>query len=543
MPSKNRRKKVLVCAESSSVSSGFGTYTKEVLSRLYDSQKYELAELSSYCSTDNAPDVPWKLYPNAPIPSDIEEYKKYKKVASNAFGQWRFDKTLLDFKPDIVFDIRDYWMIAWQELSVLRPYFKWVIAPTVDSIPQQNAWLHTFKNADVVMGHTDWAVNYLKDCDRNICTDVSISDSVDTDIYKPISCSKTYHKAKLLAPKDSFIVGFVARNQKRKLIPNLMSVIKNFSLYAKRTNVYLHLHTSYPEGVGWDIPNYLQEFDVHNKVLFTYICRKCKKTHVSTFSGEKKHCPFCKEQTATFPNVIDGLTQHQLADIYNLFDLYVQYAICEGCGIPQLEAAACGVPVCSVDYSAMSEVTTKLKASKIPYALFKEMESQAWRAIPNDSALVQLIHQMANKSPSQISDIKKEIRNNVIENYSWDMTTERIMSVFDKTEPLDLWDTPLKTDIANPVPKDIPSDRKFVEYIIYNVIKSPHLYNTNYIQSLIKDLCSGFTISDNKVSGFGREEMVKLLEAFLNNKINLEHIRCGETKLDDNFIKFANKNK
>ncbi len=139
MPSKNRRKKVLVCAESSSVSSGFGTYTKEVLSRLYDSQKYELAELSSYCSTDNAPDVPWKLYPNAPIPSDIEEYKKYKKVASNAFGQWRFDKTLLDFKPDIVFDIRDYWMIAWQELSVLRPYFKWVIAPTVDSIPQQNA--------------------------------------------------------------------------------------------------------------------------------------------------------------------------------------------------------------------------------------------------------------------------------------------------------------------------------------------------------------------------------------------------------------------
>ena len=40
----------------------------------------------------------------------------------------------------------------------------------------------------------------------------------------------------------------------------------------------------------------------------------------------------------------------------NTFDLYVQYANSEGFGLPQVEAAGCGIPVASVDYSAMSSV-------------------------------------------------------------------------------------------------------------------------------------------------------------------------------------------
>ena len=36
----------------------------------------------------------------------------------------------------------------------------------------------------------------------------------------------------------------------------------------------------------------------------------------------------------------------------------------------------------------MSEVTTKLDGEKIPYALFKELETGAYRAVPNDSAVV-----------------------------------------------------------------------------------------------------------------------------------------------------------
>lgn len=533
------KKRVLVCAESSSISSGFGTYTKEILNRLYSSGKYELAELSSYCSIANCPPVPWKVYPNAPMGGNKEQQDKYLINKSNAFGQWRFEKVVLDFKPDIVFDIRDYWMFAWQEITPLRPYFNWVVAPTVDSLPQQDSWMHTFKNADLVLAHTDWAIEYLSSANRNITTGLSVSDSVDTNTYKPISCSRTYHRSKLLAPADGFIVGYVARNQKRKLIPNLMSVVKKVSQFSRRHDVYLHLHTSYPEGSGWDIPSYLQEFDMHNNVLFTYICDACRQPHVSVFQSSKKICPLCHNGQAHFPSVVKGLTTSQLSDIYNLYDIYVQYAICEGLGIPQLEAAACGVPICSVDYSAMSEVTSKLGGMKIPYALFKEFESGAWRAIPNDSALVKTIFDFMSLPKDKIKEAKKEIRQKILDNYSWDITAKRIMDMFDGLESKNLWDQPLQCNTSKSVP-DIKSDRAFVKYIIDEIIQSPQLYDTNLIQEMIRNLCLGYTVSDMKLKPFTRAEAVKILESFLNTKMHLEKIRKGEIEQTDDFIKFAN---
>ena len=41
----DRKKRILMIAESHNLSSGFGRYTIEILQRLYDSNKYEIAEL------------------------------------------------------------------------------------------------------------------------------------------------------------------------------------------------------------------------------------------------------------------------------------------------------------------------------------------------------------------------------------------------------------------------------------------------------------------------------------------------------------------
>ena len=59
-------------------------------------------------------------------------------------------------------------------------------------------------------------------------------------------------------------------------------------------------------------------------------------------------------------NVHNGVSNEYLSDIVNCFDVYLQYANSEGFGLPQVAAAACGVPVMSIDYSAMSSVVRKL---------------------------------------------------------------------------------------------------------------------------------------------------------------------------------------
>jgi glycosyltransferase involved in cell wall biosynthesis len=535
----NRKKRILMCAESHSINSGFGLYTREILSRLYQTNKYELAELSCYNTGQSPRNVPWKVYPNA-VDKNHKDHTTYSANAINAFGQWRFDKTVLDFRPDIVFDIRDFWMMSFQEISPLRKYYNWVVAPTVDSLPQKNAWLQVFKNADMVLAHTDWAVQYLADSNRNITVGPSVADSVDTNRFCPINYGLSFHRAKMLCPQG-FIIGSVMRNQKRKLIPNLMDVVKKLILYTRNSNIYLYLHTSYPENAGWDIPDLLQEYDMHNNTLFSYICKKCRKVFVSKFQGPKRSCPFCETiNSCIIPNVIDGLSDQQMVDVYNLFDIYVQYAICEGLGIPQLEAASCGIPLCSVDYSAMSEVTSKLEAYKISYALFKELETGAMRAIPNDSELLQTLYRFYELDDKTKDKIKQNIRSKIIEHYSWDKTASTIETVFDKIEPKNNWDDPLVMYPEKKVPNNL-SNRNFIKFLVYDVINDPYLWQTNFIQEIIKNLDDGYEIRNNVMNVYTKENAVKTLETYMNNKNYFEKIRSGEVQLNDDFINYANQ--
>lgn len=528
-----------MCAESHRINSGFGLYTREILSRLHATNKYEIAELSCYTTDDLNKTVPWKVYPNAPA-KNSPAIQQYQSNPANAFGQWRFDKAVLDFKPDIVFDIRDFWMFAYQEISPLRKYFNWVIAPTIDSLPQKNSWLHLFENADVVLAHTDWAIDYLKSSTRKIVTGPSVSDSVDHEAFAPITYSKSFHKSKFLLPQNAFIVGAVMRNQKRKLIPNLFGSIKRLIQFTRNSNIYLYLHTSYPETTGWDIPELLQEYDVHNNVLFTYLCRSCKRAFGSKFQGNQRSCPFCSDGKCVMPNVIDGLTDKQMSDVYNLFDFFVQYAICEGLGIPQLEAASCGIPICSVDYSAMSEVSSKLDGYKISYALFKELETNAFRAIPNDSELVKTIYDYMRLDDKSKKEISNKMRSNIIANYSWEKTLQSFEQVFDSLPNKDKWHEPLETNPSLKVPDNIASNREFVKFLIFNVLQEPMLWHTNSIQEMIKNLDHGYTINNGVLSNFTRAEAVKIIETFLNNKIYFEDLRLGKKELNDDFIIKAN---
>lgn len=535
-----RKTKILMCAEGGHINSGFGLYTREILSRLSKIDKFEVAELSCYATPEH-PKQDWKVYPNCPLQSDTERMKKYSANAANAFGLWRFDQVAADFKPDIVFDMRDYWMMSYQEVAPTRPYYNWVIAPTVDSIPQQDSWLQTMGNADLVLAHTDWAIEYLKHTDRNIKTGKAVPDSVDTEVFAPISHSLNYQKSKMMVPTDSFVIGSVMRNQKRKLIPNLFSSLKKLIQYTNNSNIYLYLHTSYPEPMGWDIPTLLQEFSIFNNVLFTYYCPNCKKPHASTYQGSSKRCPLCKQAPVKMPSVIHGLTDPQMADVYNCFDFYAQYAICEGLGIPQLEAASCGIPLASVDYSAMREVTTKLDAHKISFALKRDMETGADRAVPNDSHLVQILYKQMQISEEQMSEQKEKMRNNILKHYSWDKTAETLVQQFETLEPKDRWNEPLTTNHKLKVPK-IESNRDFVDFLVRHVIQSPYLLKTHFIQNMIHELDTGWTKAGGKIVPQERKTAIKHLENALNHKIMIGEILRGKKDISqEDYIKYANE--
>lgn len=529
------KKRILMCAESNGINSGFGRYTQEILSRLYLSNKYEIAEFASYKCLDNQKTCPWKVYPNA-VPDEHPDAQKYKSNPINQFGQWRFEKVVLDFKPDIVFDIRDYWMFSYQELSPLRQYYHWIIAPTIDSIPQKPEWLTTFQNADMVLTHTEWAENYLRSLNRPMNIRGCVSDSVDTKTFQPISWTKNYHKAKFGLPTDSIIIGSVMRNQKRKLIAELFSSLRQIIDKTKNNKIYLYLHTSYPETTGWHIPELLQEYGVYNNVIFTYYCPSSQKIFPSLYKGPLAQSPDGSGQPMIFPNVISGVNNKQLCQIYNLFDVYVQYAICEGLGIPQLEAASCGIPLFAVNYSGMEEITTKVNGIKINYLLSKELETGSDRATPDNQHLISELIKWINSTEEDKASLSRNTRMLLEKHYSWDKTADYFMDIFDSIEPKNSWDQPMIVDTTQTVPNNL-SNRDFVNFVVDNILVEPRLKKTYFVQSCIKNLDETFTNNDPQTINNKRQEAIKYLETYLNNKIFCEKVRSGETILNDDFLK------
>ena len=78
-----RKKNVLFVSEASYLSTGYATYSREVLNRLHKSGKYNIAEFSIYGGSQDKrrETIPWKNYPNLPEPGNEEQNKAYNFIA------------------------------------------------------------------------------------------------------------------------------------------------------------------------------------------------------------------------------------------------------------------------------------------------------------------------------------------------------------------------------------------------------------------------------------------------------------------------------
>lgn len=545
-----------MCSEASFINSGFGVYTKELLTRLHATNKYEIAEFASYGFVNDPRDtsIHWKYYANAVKDGD-PRHKEYSSRADNQFGRWRFEKVLLDFKPDVVVDIRDYWMSSYQRISPLRNYFHWVLMPTVDSSPQQEEWIDTFLDANAIFTYSDWGANVLKhQSSAKINYIDTASPGVDCNIFKPKNREQI--KKDLSVPDNAIIIGSVMRNQKRKLIPELFAAFRlvldklehdHDTETAK--NLYLYLHTSYPD-MGWDIPELLKQNGLSNKVLFTYNCKSCGAISCSKFSGPQKTCSKCLNASASFPSVTNGVSTENLSNIYNIFDLYVQYSICEGFGMPQVEAGACGVPIATVNYSAMCDVIHKLDAYPIKIKTeFKELETKAIRVYPDNQDLANYIldfisipQPLKNKKRQEISALTHKY-------YNWDDSCKKWENYFDKLNASGYranWkDGEFLTPITNPNVSDDTSNFDQLLGILNNNMKNPSLIGSQKMLELLNCADYGFTQGGPAhFSAFGMNNVIDYVKTFIDNHNQAKQVKDNNTIFTEDFIAYANlKNK
>jgi glycosyltransferase involved in cell wall biosynthesis len=539
------KKRILMCNESSLLSTGYSTYGYEVLTRLYNTGKYELAELAAYGKPDDpaSNNIPWKYFPVLPRENDERGKAIYNSKPSNQFGEFIFDNVCASFKPDIVFDIRDTWMLEFEERSPARQYYHWAIMPTVDSAPQNDDWIPTYTNADAVFTYSDWGLDVLNQQGRGrIKTISSAPPGANLKDYKCLDKIKVRKQIGL--PEDALIIGTVMRNQVRKLYPDLMEAFAKFlnvapPEIAKRS--YLYIHTAYPD-VGWDIPRLLKEYGVGHRTYFTYQCLSCKEIYPSHFQDGRASCRFCGKADVYTPNIRNGVPPSILNEIMALFDIYVQYATCEGFGMPQIEAASSGTPIMSVDYSAMSDIVKKLSGYPIRiHRMFRDSGTESYRALPDNDDLIDKLIKFFHKPKEERIREGVEARKAVELYYTWEKTAAIWEKHFDSVVPLDKWKEPAKLGSSDlRVPSSEMSNTEFVNWAFDKIANRPDLVNSYLAIRLARDLGLGMCIDGlpnllvdpdhssqayTKFGEFTREKLARHLMNLCEMKNNFEKRR------------------
>lgn len=495
------KKRLLFTGEASFLSTGFATFNREILKRLHATGKYEIAEMGSYAS-DNDPRVkglPWRFY--GVLPSNEQEKRIYESNPTHPFGRYKIDGVLADFQPDIVLDFRDPWMMDHLVQARFRSNYKLIVCPTVDSAPQKTEWINgIFKAADVVTAYSRYGKRVLEE--EGVSVRGVTSPGVDLDVFKPLDSSIRSDSFGLTS--SLLVFGTVMRNQKRKLFPDL------FDAYARLRNKHtsdtilkklkkkvkdgkkltksernamrighsvLLCHTSWPD-LGWNIPDYLRRFNLRRHVIFTYKCEGCDAVFLSWFipSDQKGMCicQRCGEHKAHMPSTHSGITEEKLVEIFNLIDIYVQPAICEGWGLPIMESKSCGVPGLYQNYSAMEDHVEN--GGGLPIKIgrkYHEAETSAIRSLPDIDDLVKKMEKLALNDKLR-ARMGNEARACALAMHDWEITAKKFEDIIDEVEPLDrsqTWNRPPKLEFVNPErPPAGLSDKDFIVWCYINIL-------------------------------------------------------------------------
>lgn len=544
------KRRILFTGEASFLSTGFATFNREIIKRLHATGKYEIAEMGSYAhvSDPRTRQIPWRFYPV--LPANEQEKQAYEQNPANQFGRYKIDSVLADFQPDILFDARDPWMLQHLVDCRFRNNFKLVLMPTVDSAPQKKEWIDgIFKGADVLTTYSRYGKRVLESegCEIKAVT----SPGINLDVFKPLD-RRTIRNKFHMTP-SLFVFGTVMRNQKRKLFPDLFDAYSRLrNKYAKRTKVEkikervrkaekankkinlskaekvalridhsaLYCHTSYPD-LGWDIPQYIYRFGLQRHVIFTYLCDACGTVYASWFTPcdkqGKSQCRECGEHAAHMPNTHNGVDEEKLVEIFNLFDVYIQPAICEGWGLPIMESKACGVPGLYQNYSAMEDHVEN--GGGLPIKIgryYHEAETGAVRSLPDIDNLVDGMDKLANNEKLR-KRLAGEARGCAEKMHDWDITANKLIKIFDNLELNNretTWDAPPRVSIVSPdrPPQGI-DDRGFVHWCYINILhRLPDAPGMNdWLSSLAK--------------GTPRNEIESYFRNLVDMNNNFEHLR------------------
>ena len=384
-----KKTKLLISTDSATIHTGLAETCRLVFRRLLElyPDQYEIEQLGWFHADKGPEEVPWKIHRT--------EVKSNNGVNSfspeDKYGQKSFEFVKNQFKPDIVWCNGDLWCFSHLLNSITRNSFRLCVYHTIDGSPYfgtniepgiKSDWGAQLAKSDEVVTLTEWgsetlsALPELKDKDIKVIYHPSDVDrfKVLTPEQKKAAREKIYPTA---IDKDAFVLGWVGRNQFRKMnfkmwevlhymkfgdyiecndcgkitvkewdratmksreVGKLMQYDANYdystcshcssdsvSEGTPLDDVYLWMHTSKSDP-GWKLDSMDAIWDVKDKISYT-----------AGLQGAK------------------GLPPDVLAQLISTWDGLLYLSGGEGFGVPAFESILSGVPVIHTNYSSHAD--------------------------------------------------------------------------------------------------------------------------------------------------------------------------------------------
>ncbi len=317
---------------------------------------------------------------------------------------------LMKYQPDFLITLCD---VGWQS-GFIQAVFeakkngwrgKWVMYTPVDTHSWAMGWTEIFSKADINVSMAKFGEQQMKA--HNI-PNILIEHGVDLEDFKPTDNKELLKKKVNMEGK--FVVGFVGRNQTRKMLDRIML---GFSHFAKdKSDVCLMLHTDEePPQQGWSLKYMQWMYKIEDKLKLT-------KTGLDVFSRQ-------------------NIGEHTMNEIYNFMDVFCYGTGGEGFGLPGIECQAAGVPLLMTDCSTALDLCrpeNRIPVLKDKYNRDVDVVGTNGVAfkVPDDMAMAELLEKMYKEyKEGKLEERRIEARK-FAEQYDWNIIANKWISLFEK---------------------------------------------------------------------------------------------------------------